>query len=69
MTNVDVDLDRLITVPEAAQRLRVHRDTAYAMIREGRFPVPVLEVSGKKRVSLRALVEFMGSGELERRAS
>lgn len=52
------DLDRFIEIPEAAQRLALHPDTARDWIRSGRwdleFPtVPVQQVGSKRVVSLR----------------
>lgn len=53
------DLDRLIGIPEAAARLDIHPVTAREWVREGRFPVPVINVGGTRKVSLRRLVEFV----------
>jgi predicted DNA-binding transcriptional regulator AlpA len=58
MTAVD-DLDRFITLVEAADRLCMHKVTAWRLHREGRFPVPVQKVAGKNVVSLRLLVDFI----------
>lgn len=55
----DADLDRFASMAEAAERLNIARSTAYKLEAEGRFPVPVLTVAGKKCVSLRRLVEFI----------
>lgn len=59
------DLDRLIGVPEAAARLGMHPVTAYRAIKDDTFPVRVLVVNGRKRVSLRALAEFMYGAPIE----
>lgn len=53
------DLDRFVSVADAAERLDIHHDTAYAMIREDKFPVPVVMIGGRRKVSLRRLVEFI----------
>lgn len=53
------DLDRFIGLKEAAERLGIHRETAWRLVREDRFPVPVRRVAGKKVVSLRRLVDFI----------
>lgn len=56
-----VDLDRFVSIPEAAVILNVHPVTARRMIRQDRFPVPVRRVAGKQVVSLRRLVEHVNS--------
>lgn len=53
------DLDRFVTITEAAARLKVSRSTAYRMIRDGSFPVPVRSIAGKQVASLRLLAEHM----------
>jgi excisionase family DNA binding protein len=53
------DVDRFVSITEAARRLEVSRATAYAMVRDGSFPVPVRSVRGKSVVSLRALAEHI----------
>lgn len=53
--------DRLLKVPEIADRLGVCRWTVYQRIREGRFPVRVIREFGGMRVSERALDEWIGS--------
>lgn len=59
------DLDRLIGIPEAAARLGMHPITAYRAIKDGKFPVNVVEVNGRKRVSMRQLAEFMYGAPIE----
>lgn len=59
----DGDLDRFITIAEAAARLRVGRSTAYEMIHAGTFPAPIQIVAGKQVVSLRLLTEFIHAPE------
>jgi predicted DNA-binding transcriptional regulator AlpA len=61
----DDDLDRFIGLREAAERLGIHKDTAWRLNKAGRFPIPVREVGGKKVVSLRVLVEFINRTDLE----
>jgi excisionase family DNA binding protein len=53
--------DRLLRIPEVADRLGLTRSHVYTLIREGRFPVPVHRVAGL-RVSERALEEWMAHG-------
>lgn len=60
-----VDLDRFITISEAAARLGIGKSKAYALIAAGDFPVPVVAVAGKKKVSLRRLAEWMNGQPIE----
>lgn len=55
------DLDRFVGLREAAQRLGIHKDTAWRLNKAGKFPVPVHTVAGKHVVSLRRIVEFINS--------
>lgn len=55
------DLDRFVTLTEAAPILRVSRAKAFRLAQHGEFPVPVRKVGGKQVVSLRRLVEFVNS--------
>jgi predicted DNA-binding transcriptional regulator AlpA len=64
-----LDLDRFVTIAEAAGRLAIGRSTAFRLAGEGRFPVPVQIVAGKQVVSLRLLVEFINSTTSEAVAS
>lgn len=57
----DDDLDRFVTISEAAQRLHMHRSTAYRLIEAGTFPVPTVQVGGKQVVSLRRLADYMAN--------
>jgi excisionase family DNA binding protein len=61
------DLDRFAGIAEAAARLGISRSTAYRLISDNEFPVPVLTVAGKQKVSLRLLVEHI-NGPTSRRA-
>lgn len=56
------DVDRFVTITEAAARLRMGRSTAYRMITDGDFPVPVRTVAGKQVVCLRHVVEYVRDG-------
>lgn len=51
----------LITIPEAARRLGTHKDTAYRLAREGRFPGDAAVLLGTRRwrVSLPKLNRFL----------
>lgn len=53
------DLDRFVSLPAAAERLCIHPETARRLVRQGRFPVPVRSIGGKRVVSLRLLVEHI----------
>lgn len=55
------DLDRFITIAEAAPKLRIGRTTAFKLAKAGRFPVPVHVIAGKQVVSLRRVVEHVNS--------
>jgi excisionase family DNA binding protein len=55
------DLDRFITIREAAARLAMSRAHAYRLIKEGRFPVEPRKVGGKNVVHLRSLLESAGA--------
>ena len=49
----------LLTVPEAAQRLRISRSTAYQLIQTDRFPVPVVKVGDRYRIPAARLEAFL----------
>jgi excisionase family DNA binding protein len=51
------DLDRFITIREAAARLSISRAHAYRLIKDDRFPAPTFNVGGKTVVHLRSLLE------------
>ncbi len=54
--------DRLLRIPEVAERLGLDRSHTYALIRSGRFPVPIIRDLGDMRVSERALDQWMSDG-------
>lgn len=47
------------TVAEAAARLGVREETAHRWIREGTFPVPLLKVGARRRVSIAVLERYL----------
>jgi excisionase family DNA binding protein len=49
--------DRLVPVPDAAGRLGVSRATVYSLMGAGK--IPYVKVGRSRRVSLRALREFI----------
>jgi predicted DNA-binding transcriptional regulator AlpA len=53
------DLDRFVSIPEAAARLCMSKAKAYALIAADEFPVPVFTIGGRAKVSLRRLAEFI----------
>jgi excisionase family DNA binding protein len=57
------DLDRFITIREAAETLAISRATAYRMIAAGTFPVPVRTVGSKQVVSKRHVVDYVNGAE------
>jgi excisionase family DNA binding protein len=48
----------LITIPQAAARLGIHRDTLYRHCREGTFS-PAVHIGGSWRVSVPKLERYM----------
>lgn len=56
------DLDRFISIEEAAERFGIALVTAYRMVRSNRFPVPVKTLNRIHKVSLRHVVEFINAG-------
>lgn len=47
-------------VPDASSILGIGRSTAYSMLQDGTFPVRVLKVGKRYRVSRADLLEFLG---------
>ncbi len=50
-----------VSVPEAGEALGISRQTAYELARRDEFPVPVLKVGKKLRVSTAALARLLGA--------
>ena len=48
----------LITLPEAAKRIGIHRDTMYRLARTGQFP-PAIRVGTRWRVSVPRLERWL----------
>lgn len=57
--SVDLPLT-MPAVPDASEILGIGRSTAYGMLQEGTFPVRVLKVGKKYRVSRADLLKFLG---------
>lgn len=51
--------DRLLSIAQVAERVGVDRSHMYALIRQGRFPVPVVRSLGSMKVSERELERWM----------
>jgi excisionase family DNA binding protein len=48
-----------LTVPEAAEMLRVSKSAAYAAINDGRWPTTVINVGGRIRIPTAELLKVM----------
>lgn len=48
-----------LSILEAARRLGIGRTAAYQAAASGRFPVPIIQVGGRKLVSRAALDELL----------
>lgn len=59
------DLDKFIGLRAAAEKLGIHKDTAWRLARDGKFPVPIHTIGAKSVVSLRRLVEYINSDTAE----
>jgi excisionase family DNA binding protein len=53
----------VLTLAEAAERLGIHRVTAYKLVARNKFPVPVLTVGSRMKVSRHALDLFLAGGQ------
>lgn len=53
----------LISVPEAAAWLGMHRSTAHKLIESGDFPVPVVRMGSIRRVRVADLERFLNGEE------
>lgn len=63
------DLDRFISIPEAAARLGIGKSLGYQLANAGQLGVPVVKVGHLSRVSLRLLVDFINQTEQTAAAS
>lgn len=59
MTFDENDVDRFVTIAEAAPRLRMSRSKAFRLAKDDQFPVPVRFVGGKQVVCLRHVIEYV----------
>lgn len=56
-------LPRLISIEEAALRLDISKATAYRAIKDDTFPLPIIQIGGRLKVSLAALQRLL-NGEV-----
>lgn len=52
-------MPELVPIPEASVRLGIHPGTGYRLVREGKFPLPVLVVGSTYRVRRAELEAFI----------
>ena len=52
----------VIDLPEAARLLGVGRTLAYQLVREGRWPTPVVRVGRLIKIPRQPLLEYLGAG-------
>ena len=52
----------VIDLPEAARLLGVGRTLAYQLVREGRWPTPVVRVGRLIKIPRQPLLEYLGVG-------
>lgn len=57
------DAPEMLPIAEAAQRLGIHRDTAYRWAKAGTFPVPVVRMGSVLRVRRQQLDEFLNPSD------
>lgn len=55
----------VLTIAQAAVRLGIRPSTAYDIIKRGQFPVRVLQIGGRKKISIPELDAYLA----ERKAS
>jgi excisionase family DNA binding protein len=56
----------LLTIPELAAELRVHRGTVYRLLQRGQLPIPMLKLGSKevrvRRVDVEAYLATLAEG-------
>ena len=57
--------EQTLSVPEAGKALGISRQTAYELARRDEFPLPVLRVGKKLRVSTIALARLLGAEDAQ----
>lgn len=53
-----------VSIRQAATLMGVGNSTAYAIAREGKFPVPVIKIGGRYVVPTKPLLDLLGLDEL-----
>ena len=54
-----------LSLLSAARRLGISRGTAYTLVRENRFPAPVIRVGSQYRIPRRAMARLLGGEATE----
>jgi excisionase family DNA binding protein len=62
---IDPNACATISLAEAARVLGVHRSTAWELHKRGEFPVPVLQIGHRLRVTKRHLQRYLDGPPLE----
>jgi predicted DNA-binding transcriptional regulator AlpA len=62
-SDLDVTLCATVSLATAAKILGVHRSTAWDLQKRGEFPVPVLRIGTRLRVTKSNLVAFLQNGD------
>ena len=65
ITRIDMDACATMSLADAAIVLGIHRSTASELYRRGEFPVPVLEIGHRRRVTKIHLERFLLAGMAE----
>jgi excisionase family DNA binding protein len=61
-SQIDLTACATISLAQAAQVLGIHRSTAWDLYRRGEFPIPVLKIGNRLRVTKAHLEDFLQSG-------
>lgn len=65
LSRIDMDACATMSLADAALVLGIHRSTASELCRRGEFPVPVLEIGHRRRVTKIHLERFLLAGKPE----
>jgi hypothetical protein len=65
LTRIDMNACATMSLADAAFVLGIHRSTASELYRRGEFPVPVLEIGHRRRVTKIHLERFLLAGTAE----
>jgi len=61
-SRIDLTTCATISLAQAAQALGIHRSTAWDLHKRGEFPVPVLRIGSRLRVTKLSLESFLTAG-------